>query len=299
MANCSAPAVSGVRTALGDEVQALNVILQGADSCGVPFGVGASNLDRGHQFGRCRVWAGSHRASIDLLNLFDGPPIGASNRLGGVALPLLTGFDVIGTILGSSGRTLDLLGPPVARAHVRLLVAGLWSPSRADITGQRLSKELAAKVRPRGVQLLEAYGGCAENVRAVCIEFPYSDQAGIDWHLSCADLTFDEFHVIQMVNRAIDDARREAAKSTPTRKRSRYLWRTNTPDHPPRDVIQYAALERLNLKTHRAFRIEEALREIYRTAPNRETDKALLWPWYRCARCPLCQDSCRPDLWRL
>lgn len=44
---------------------------------------------------------------------------------------------------------------------------------------------------------LEAHGGCAENVRAVCIDMSASYRAGIAEHLPWADVTFDQFHVVR------------------------------------------------------------------------------------------------------
>jgi transposase len=131
---------------------------------------------------------------------------------------------------------------------------------------------------------LEAHGGCAENVRAVCIDMSASYQAGIAEHLPWAEVTFDQFHVIQLVNTAVDEVRRQEVKSTPSLKRSRYLWLKDKRDWTRRQILHYTDLKRLNLKTHRAFRIKEALREIYRSAPDRETAEALLQRWYQWAR---------------
>ena len=131
---------------------------------------------------------------------------------------------------------------------------------------------------------LEAHGGCAENVRAVCIDMSASYRAGIAEHLPWAEVTFDEFHVIQLANNAVDEVRRQEAKSTPSLKRSRYLWLKDKHDWTSRQINQYTDLKRLNLKTHRAFRIKEALREIFRTAPDRTAAEPLLEQWYRWAR---------------
>jgi transposase len=131
---------------------------------------------------------------------------------------------------------------------------------------------------------LEAHGGCAENVRAVCIDMSTSYQAGVAEHLPWAAVSFDEFHVIQPVNKAVDEVRRQEAKATPDLKRSRYPWLKDKQDWTRRQILQYTDLKRLNLKTHRAFQIKEALREIFRTAPDRDTAEPLLEQWYRWAR---------------
>jgi transposase len=131
---------------------------------------------------------------------------------------------------------------------------------------------------------LETHQGCAENVRALCIDMSASYRAGIAEHLPWAEVTFDEFHVIQLVNTAVDEVRRQEAKSTPSLKRSRYLWLKDKHDWSRRQILQYIDLKRLNLKTHRAFRIKEALREIFRSAPDRATAEPLLQRWYQWAR---------------
>jgi len=131
---------------------------------------------------------------------------------------------------------------------------------------------------------LEAHGGCAENIRAVCIDMSASYRAGIAEHLPWAEVTFDRFHVIQLLNTAVDEVRRQEAKATPSLKRSRYLWLKDKRDWTRRQILHYTDLKRLNLKTHRAFRIKEALREIYRSAPDRPSAEALLKRWYQWAR---------------
>jgi len=131
---------------------------------------------------------------------------------------------------------------------------------------------------------LTAHGGDAENVRAVCIDRSASDQAGVAEHLPGAAVSFDEFHVIQRVNKAVDEVRRQEVKSTPSLKRSRYLWLKDKHAWSRREIIQYSDLKRLNLKTHRAFRVKETLREIDRFAPDRQSAEPLLKRWYQWAR---------------
>jgi transposase len=131
---------------------------------------------------------------------------------------------------------------------------------------------------------LEAHGSCAENIRNVCIDMSTSYRAGADAHLPWAAVTFDEFHVIQLVNKAVDAVRREEVKSTPSLKRSRYLWLKDKRTWSPRQHAQFVDLRHLNLKTHRAFRIKESLREIFHSATHREDAEVLLNQWYSWAR---------------
>ncbi len=82
---------------------------------------------------------------------------------------------------------------------------------------------------------LEAHGGCAENVPR-WHRYVRQHQAGIAEHLPWAEVTFDRFHVIQLVNTAVDEVRRQEAKSTPSLKRTRYLWLKDKHDWTRRQI---------------------------------------------------------------
>jgi transposase len=72
--------------------------------------------------------------------------------------------------------------------------------------------------------------------------------------------------------------------AAPVLKRCRYLWLKDQQDWNRRPLRQYVDLRRLNLKSHRAYRIKESLREIFRLAHPREEAEALLTRWYGWAR---------------
>jgi transposase len=73
-------------------------------------------------------------------------------------------------------------------------------------------------------------------------------------------------------------------KSNPVLKRSRYLWLKDKHAWSQRQILQFDDLRRLNLKTHRAFQLKEALRTIFHTAADRQEAQPLLERWYSWAR---------------
>ncbi len=131
---------------------------------------------------------------------------------------------------------------------------------------------------------LEAHGGCADNIKHVCIDMSASYRAGVQEHLPAADITFDEFHIVQLLNQAVDQVRRTEVKEVPALKGSRYIWLKDKHKWTRRQVLQHAELSRLNLKTHRAARIKESLREIFQTAQSADEAEPLLKKWYSWAR---------------
>ena len=131
---------------------------------------------------------------------------------------------------------------------------------------------------------LEVHGGCAENVRNVCMDMSVSFLSGAETTLPWAAVTYDEFHLIQLANKALDAVRREEVQEEPLLKNSRYGLLKDASNWTSRQEEQMQILSKMRLKTTKAWRLREALREIFRTAPSRQVAEPLLERWYSWAR---------------
>jgi len=80
-----------------------------------------------------------------------------------------------------------------------------------------------AQVVAQSADALEAPGACAENICVVCMDMSTSYQAGVCEYRPWAAITFDEFHVIQLVNKAVDEVRRQEVKWALELRRTRYI----------------------------------------------------------------------------
>src|SRR5207244_12186524 len=76
-------------------------------------------------------------------------------------------------------------------------------------------------------QDLAAHGGNPEAVDEVCIDMSPAVIAGTAESLPNAQITFDKFHVVKLINQAVDAVRRAEQKSHAELKKSRYLWLKN------------------------------------------------------------------------
>lgn len=141
-----------------------------------------------------------------------------------------------------------------------------------------------ADVVERFAEDLEAHGGCAENVHSVCIDMSASYLAGVNEHLPWASVTFDAYHIIALLNRAVDEVRREEVKLNPVLKRSRYVWLKDSDKWTREQLFAFHDLSRRGLKTHRAFRLKETLRDVFATARDARQAEVLLEKWYSWAR---------------
>ncbi|MFQ5356675.1 MAG: ISL3 family transposase [Mariprofundaceae bacterium] len=138
------------------------------------------------------------------------------------------------------------------------------------------------------VKDLESHGGKTDNIESVCIDMSKSYVAGIGEHLPEAEITFDPFHITAIVNKAVDQVRRQEAKNEPLLKKTRYLWLKNKSNHTKRQQEHFASLPKSRLKTARAWRIKVSFQEIYQQCQTVADAEEALKRWYNWAiRCRL------------
>jgi transposase len=125
---------------------------------------------------------------------------------------------------------------------------------------------------------LQAHAGSPEAVTEVCIDMSPAFIAGTAASLPKAEITFDKFHVIKIINEAVDQVRREEQKEREELKKTRYLWLKNFANLSEKQQADLENLSSLNLKTARAYRIRLTFQELY-NQPSK-TAEAFLKKWY-------------------
>jgi transposase len=126
---------------------------------------------------------------------------------------------------------------------------------------------------------LEAHDGDASHIKQVCIDMSAAFIKGVGDNLTEAEITFDKFHAVKLVNDAVDKVRRQESKGRPELKRSRYLWLRNEPSLSAESRANLQALTRLHLKTTRAYQIRLAFQEVYQQ-PTAAWGALFLDRWY-------------------
>jgi transposase len=127
---------------------------------------------------------------------------------------------------------------------------------------------------------LVAHGGGPEKLTDFSLDMSQAFIKGLTKDFEHAHLTFDKFHVIQLMNDALDEVRRKEQKTQPELKGTRYAWLRNE-DNGPAKVVErgeFDVLKDSTLKTARAYRIKTTLQGLYSQAP---TDASLWFTrWY-------------------
>jgi len=98
-------------------------------------------------------------------------------------------------------------------------------------------------------------------------------------HLPNANITFDKFHAVKIVNDAVDLVRRAEQKDRPELKRTRYMWLKNKANLTESQLDALGGLADCNLKTARAYQIRLTFQDVY-AQPSREAAEAFLKKWY-------------------
>lgn len=130
---------------------------------------------------------------------------------------------------------------------------------------------------------LKAHNGAPENITDACIDMSKAFIKGIKEALPNAEITFDPFHLIQLMNKALGKVRAEEARLFPELlKGSRYAFLKNPENLTEKQDETLTRLCNYRLKTARAYLIKLALQDVY-FAPTREDAEAQLKSWYNWA----------------
>jgi transposase len=137
------------------------------------------------------------------------------------------------------------------------------------------------KTVKRFVLDLEEHGGKAENIERVSCDLSPAFIKGVEENLTKAKITFDKFHVIQLINVAVDQVRREEVRMHSILKNARYAVLKNKENltQVQKTKLDELKLSQINLKTLRAMHIRENFQYIY-LARNEEDFETLLRKWY-------------------
>jgi transposase len=126
---------------------------------------------------------------------------------------------------------------------------------------------------------LEQRGIDTFQIKEVCTDMWPAYLKGLHERFPRTILVFDRYHVMTMINHAVDLVRRDESKGQKSLKHTRYIWLKSNDHLTQRQQQQVESLSRMNLKTFRAYRIKEALRQLWTCQTHGDAEKYLK-KWY-------------------
>lgn len=156
-----------------------------------------------------------------------------------------------------------------------------------DVDSRRVL--FATKGRKQGVFKefvadLKSHAGVPEGIVACSMDFSKSYQAGCQATLPNAEMCFDAFHLVKLANEALEQVRREESKLEPELKGTRWGTLKDAEKWTEQQSTDMHWLQRSGLKTARAWRLKERLRDILRAARSGEDPTGDLGRWISWAR---------------
>jgi len=126
---------------------------------------------------------------------------------------------------------------------------------------------------------LTAHKGKPKSILQVCCDMSPAYISGVGKQFPQAEITFDRFHIMKIINSAVDQVRRQEVDTQPLLKKTRYIWLKNPGNLTAWQQNTMDSLATLHLKTARAYQIKLTLQELF-LQPNRQEGEAFLKRWY-------------------
>lgn len=125
-------------------------------------------------------------------------------------------------------------------------------------------------------------------IEIVTMDMSAAYEKAVRDHVPHAEIVYDRFHVVQLVNAAVDEVRREEVRlAEPEQKKSLKSTRWPLLKNPwnlwRNERQKLSELQRNNRRLYRAYLLKESFQEIYEAPSSTQAD-GLFSEWYRWAR---------------
>jgi transposase len=131
------------------------------------------------------------------------------------------------------------------------------------------------------VKAFENKGGVVNNIKDVSCDMSKAFIKGVRENLPDAQITFDKFHIMKIINDGVNKVRQVEAISNPLLKGTRYIFLKNDSNLTEKQKAKKdeLSLSKLNLRSVRAMNIRETFQQIY-SAETPDEFELLLNKWY-------------------
>jgi transposase len=106
-----------------------------------------------------------------------------------------------------------------------------------------------------------------KQIEQFCCDMSPAYILGIDTNFPDAEVTYDRYHVLTIVNRALDTVRRRERTTNQAKKNllrnTRYLWLKNPSNLTRKQTDWLESIKSMGLKTARAYHLKTALQRLW------------------------------------
>ena len=127
----------------------------------------------------------------------------------------------------------------------------------------------------------EAHKGKVDNIKNVSCDMSPAFIKGVKEYLPKAEITFDKFHILKIINEAVDKVRKQEVSTNKLLTGTRYIWLKNYKNLTvkQKETLEKLSMSKMNIKTMRAYNIRQSFQEVYQ-ANSQEKFLTYLKKWY-------------------
>jgi transposase len=127
----------------------------------------------------------------------------------------------------------------------------------------------------------EAHNGKVDNIKNVSCDMSPAFIKGVKEYLPKAQITFDKFHILKIINEAVNNVRKQEVNTNKLLIGTKYIWLKNYKNLTvkQKETLEELSMSKMNIKTMRAYNIRQSFQNIYQ-ATSQEEFVTYLNKWY-------------------
>ena len=137
-------------------------------------------------------------------------------------------------------------------------------------------------------KFFEEHNGDPQRITDVTCDMSMGFTSGIKKAFKNCKITYDKFHVMKLINEAVEKVRKSELAEQPMLKKTKYLWLKNKNNLKDNQRENVEKMSKMNLKTGKAYRMKLAFQDIYNTSYTPKIARGEIDEWLQWAiRCKL------------
>jgi transposase len=125
------------------------------------------------------------------------------------------------------------------------------------------------------------HNGVVDNITDISCDMSPAFIKGVNTYLPKAQITFDKFHILKILNEAVNSVRKQEVSTNKLLKGTKYIWLKNYNNltEKQKETLDSLTLSNMNLKTMKAYNIRQSFQDIYQSSTKEEFE-TYLKKWY-------------------
>ncbi len=125
------------------------------------------------------------------------------------------------------------------------------------------------------------HNGDINKIKNVSCDMSPAFIKGVKENLPNAEITFDKFHILKIINEAVNSVRKQEVATNNILKGTKYIWLKNYNNltQKQKEQLESLTMSNMNIKTIRAYNIRQSFQDIYQ-ATTQEEFITYLNKWY-------------------